>query len=204
MSKNTTIKSVHAREILDSRGWPTLEAEVCLECGAVGLAAVPSGASTGIFEALELRDGDKARYSGKGVRKAVENANTLIAKRITGMDAADWGSVDKAMIELDGTPEKSKLGANAILAVSLATAKAAAIADGTPLYSYIGGEDAKVLPVPMMNILNGGAHAANNVDIQEFMIMPVGAPSFSEVCANVPRCSTPLKKSWTARVSQLP
>ena len=188
MSKNTTIKSVHAREILDSRGWPTLEAEVCLECGAVGLAAVPSGASTGIFEALELRDGDKARYSGKGVRKAVENANTLIAKRITGMDAADWGSVDKAMIELDGTPEKSKLGANAILAVSLATAKAAAIADGTPLYSYIGGEDAKVLPVPMMNILNGGAHAANNVDIQEFMIMPVGAPSFSEglrQCAEV-------------------
>ncbi len=188
MSKSTNIINVRAREILDSRGWPTVEAEVTLESGAVGVAAVPSGASTGIFEALELRDGDKNRYAGKGVLKAVENANGPIAAALKGMDAADQDAIDKRMLELDGTGDKSKLGANAILAVSLATAKATAIAGGLPLYRLIGGEDAKVLPVPMMNVLNGGEHASNNVDIQEFMIMPVGAKSFSEAlrwCAEV-------------------
>ncbi|HZK39304.1 MAG TPA: phosphopyruvate hydratase, partial [Clostridia bacterium] len=180
MPKSMAIKSIHAREILDSRGWPTLEAEVVLAGGAKGLAAVPSGASTGTFEALELRDGDKARYGGKGVLKAVENVNTHISNLLIGKDAGDQSAIDKMMIDLDGTPDKSKLGANAILSVSMACAKAAAAATDTPLYRYIGGEDARELPVPMMNVLNGGEHASNNVDIQEFMIMPVGAKSFSE------------------------
>ena len=184
----TTILDVIAREILDSRGNPTVEVEVYLEGGAVGRAAVPSGASTGAFEAVELRDGDKSRYLGKGVQKAVENVNNIIAEEIIGMDALDQIGIDKLMIELDGTPNKGKLGANAILGVSLAVAKAAANQLGVPLYQYIGGVNAKVMPVPMMNILNGGEHADNTVDIQEFMIMPVGAGSFKEalcMCAEV-------------------
>lgn len=188
MAVSTAIKSVHAREILDSRGNPTVEAEVVLENCSVGLASVPSGASTGQFEAIELRDGEKNRYLGKGVQKAVKNVNTVIADRILGMDASKQTEIDRAMIELDGTPNKSVLGANAILSVSLANAKAAANAYGLPLYQYIGGCGAQVLPVPMMNILNGGAHASNNVDIQEFLIMPIGADSFSEAlrwCAEV-------------------
>ena len=180
MSKSTAIESIHAREILDSRGWPTVETEVVLAGGAKGIAAVPSGASTGTFEALELRDGDKARYGGKGVLKAVENVNTQISNLLKGKDANEQSVIDNLMIDLDGTPDKSKLGANAILSVSLACAKAAAVAAGVPLYLHVGGEDARVLPVPMMNVLNGGEHASNNVDIQEFMIMPVGAPSFTE------------------------
>ncbi|NLX70110.1 MAG: phosphopyruvate hydratase [Clostridiales bacterium] len=188
MRKMTTILDVIAREILDSRGNPTVEVEVYLEGGAVGRAAVPSGASTGAFEAVELRDGDKSRYLGKGVQKAVDNVNNIIAEEIIGMDALDQVGIDKLMIELDGTPNKSKLGANAILGVSLAVAKAAANQLGIPLYQYIGGVNAKVMPVPMMNILNGGEHADNTVDIQEFMIMPVGAKSFREalrMCAEV-------------------
>lgn len=176
----TTIEHIHAREILDSRGNPTVEVDVELADGSVGRAAVPSGASTGAFEALELRDGDKARYLGKGVRKAVENVNEVIAPELIGLDALDQPGIDRTMIELDGTENKGRLGANAILGVSLAVAKAAAASCGLPLYQYLGGVNAKVLPVPMMNILNGGAHADNNVDIQEFMIMPVGAPTFSE------------------------
>lgn len=176
----TTIIDVYAREVLDSRGNPTVEAEVTLESGVVGRAIVPSGASTGEHEAVELRDGDKARYLGKGVLKAVENVNDKIATELLGMDALDQALIDQAMIELDGTPNKSKLGANAILAVSLATAKAAAEALELPLYNYIGGTNAKVLPVPMMNIINGGSHADNNVDVQEFMIVPVGADTFRE------------------------
>ncbi len=176
----TIIEDVIARESLDSRGNPTVEVEVVLADGSVGRAAVPSGASTGAFEAIELRDGDKKRYLGKGVLKAVSNVNDIIAPEIIGMDAADQVAIDRLMIELDGTPNKEKLGANAILGVSLAVAKAAAAAFSLPLYQYIGGVNAKELPVPMMNILNGGKHADNNVDIQEFMIMPVGAPSFPE------------------------
>jgi enolase len=176
----TTIVEVIAREILDSRGNPTLEAEVMLECGVVGRAAVPSGASTGEHEAVELRDGDGARFLGKGVLKAVENVNDVIADEIIDLDAVDQTYIDRVMIDLDGTPNKSKLGANAILGVSLAVAKAAAAALEIPLYRYLGGVNAKVLPVPMMNIINGGSHADNNVDFQEFMIMPVGAPSFAE------------------------
>lgn len=176
----TTIVEVIAREILDSRGNPTLEAEVMLECGVVGRAAVPSGASTGEHEAVELRDGDKDRYLGKGVLKAVENVNDVIADEIIDLDAVDQTYIDRVMIDLDGTPNKSKLGANAILGVSLAVAKAAAAALEIPLYRYLGGVNAKVIPVPMMNIINGGSHADNNVDFQEFMIMPVGAPSFAE------------------------
>ncbi|MDK2805218.1 phosphopyruvate hydratase [Thermoanaerobacterium thermosaccharolyticum] len=182
------IVDVYAREILDSRGNPTVEVEVELDSGAVGRAAVPSGASTGQFEAVELRDGDNSRYLGKGVLKAVENVNEKIAPEIIGMDAVDQVAIDKAMIDLDGTPNKSNLGANAILGVSLAVAKAAAEEVGLPLYQYLGGVNAKILPVPMMNILNGGKHADNNVDIQEFMIMPVGAQSFHEAlrtCAEV-------------------
>lgn len=175
----STIIDVHAREILDSRGNPTVEVEVLLEGGEIGRAAVPSGASTGAFEAVELRDGDKQRYMGKGVLKAVENVNSIIAQEIVGMDATDQVAVDQTLIELDGTPNKAKLGANAILGVSIACAKAAAMAVGLPLYRYIGGVNACELPVPMMNILNGGKHADNNVDIQEFMVMPVGAESFS-------------------------
>ncbi len=174
------ISVVYAREILDSRGNPTLEVEVFLESGAMGRAAVPSGASTGEREALELRDGDKGRYLGKGVLKAVENVNTTIADAIIGMEASDQVGVDQRMLELDGTEFKSVLGANAILGVSLAVAKAAADEAGLPLYQYIGGSNAKELPLPMMNILNGGAHADNNVDIQEFMIMPAGAATFRE------------------------
>ena len=175
------IDLVHAREILDSRGNPTVEVEVTLDSGAFGRAAVPSGASTGVHEALELRDGDKSRYSGKGVLKAVENINETIADEIFGMDALDQSAVDRAMIELDGTPNKSKLGANAILGVSLAVARAAADEVGLPLYRYLGGVTAKVLPVPMFNILNGGVHANwQGTDLQEFMIAPVGAPNFRE------------------------
>lgn len=184
----SSIIDIFAREILDSRGNPTVEVEVELDSGAVGRAAVPSGASTGAFEAVELRDGDKSRYLGKGVLKAVQNVNDIIAPELIGMDAQDQVAIDKAMIELDGTPNKSKLGANAILGVSLAVAKAAAEECGLPLYQYIGGVNAKTLPVPMMNILNGGKHADNNVDIQEFMIMPVGAPNFREalrMCSEV-------------------
>ncbi len=174
------IEQVWAREILDSRGNPTIEAEVILEDGTTGRAAVPSGASTGENEAVELRDGDDLRYLGKGVLKAVENVNEKISRELEGVDALDQTLVDETMIGLDGTPTKSKLGANAILAVSLANARAAAAALEIPLYRYIGGANAKTLPVPMMNILNGGAHADNNVDFQEFMVMPVGAESFAE------------------------
>ncbi|MGG1314256.1 MULTISPECIES: phosphopyruvate hydratase [Cohnella] len=176
----TIITDVYAREVLDSRGNPTVEVEVTLESGARGTAIVPSGASTGAYEAVELRDGDKSRYLGKGVLKAVENVNTVIAPEIIGFDALDQVAVDRKMIELDGTPNKGKLGANAILAVSIAVARAAADALGVSLSAYLGGFNAKVLPVPMMNIVNGGAHADNNVDVQEFMILPVGAPSFKE------------------------
>jgi enolase len=174
------ITRVHAREILDSRGNPTVEAEVLLESGAFGRAAVPSGASTGENEAVELRDGDKLRYLGKGVHNAVDNVNKAIAKIIVGMDAFDQTAIDHAMIELDDTHNKSRLGANAMLAVSLATARATATELGVPLYRYIGGARARALPVPLMNIINGGAHADNNVDFQEFMIVPAGAPTFAE------------------------
>lgn len=185
---NLVIKKVTGREILDSRGNPTVEAEVTLADGTVGRGMAPSGASTGEFEALELRDGDKHRYLGKGVQKAVENINTTICAVLTGMDASDIYAVDRAMIEADGTKDKSNLGANAILAVSIASARAAASALGLPLYRFLGGISGNRLPVPMMNILNGGAHASNTVDVQEFMIMPVGAPSFKEAlrwCAEV-------------------
>ncbi|UFS69063.1 phosphopyruvate hydratase [Geomonas sp. RF6] len=174
------ITDVYAREILDSRGNPTLEVEVFLDSGVMGRAAVPSGASTGEREALELRDGDKGRYLGKGVQQAVNNVNDIISDEISGMDATDQAGIDARMLALDGTEFKSKLGANAILGVSLAVAKAAAEEVGVPLYQYLGGVNAKELPLPMMNIINGGAHADNNVDIQEFMIMPAGAESFKE------------------------
>lgn len=182
------IEKVVGREILDSRGNPTVEAEVYLTCGTMGRGAAPSGASTGEFEALELRDGDKARYLGKGVQKAVQNINGTINDVLSGMDASDIYAIDRAMIKADGTKDKSKLGANAILAVSIACARAAATAMELPLYRFLGGISGNRLPVPMMNILNGGAHAANTVDVQEFMIMPVGAPSFKEAlrwCAEV-------------------
>ena len=188
MKQYFEIVDVMAREILDSRGNPTVEVEVTLDDGTVGRAAVPSGASTGIFEACELRDGDKGRYLGKGVEKAVENVNTEIAEAMVGLNALDQPSIDRILIELDGTPNKTRLGANAILGVSMACAKAAAEATGVGLYNYIGGMNAKTLPVPMMNVLNGGAHANNSVDIQEFMIMPVSAASFKEalrMCAEV-------------------
>ncbi len=188
MKRYIAIENIVAREILDSRGNPTLEVEVTVEDDFVGRAAVPSGASTGAFEAVELRDGDKGRYLGKGVEKAVENVNEIIAEELIGFNVLDQASIDKTMIELDGTPNKGKLGANAILGVSLACAKAAAEALGTSLYNYIGGCNARVLPVPMMNILNGGKHADNSVNIQEFMVMPVGATSFREAlrwCAEV-------------------
>ena len=180
MHNNYFIKTVHGREILDSRGNPTVEVDVILENGVRGRASVPSGASTGILEAHELRDGDQSRYLGRGVLKAVSSVNTEINEALKGKDVTKQEALDRLLIELDGTPNKSRLGANAILAVSLASAKAAANALGLPLYRYLGGEDAHVLPVPMMNILNGGAHASNNVEIQEFMIVPVGAPSFSD------------------------
>ncbi len=180
MQNKMKIEAVHGREILDSRGNPTVEAEITLCSGIRARASVPSGASTGVFEALELRDGEKSRYQGKGVRQAVAHVNRELAQAVIGMDACDQIGIDRAMMRLDGTKTKSKLGANAILAVSLACAKAAAKALGQPLYRYLGGISACTLPVPMMNILNGGAHAANNVEIQEFMVMPIGAPSFSE------------------------
>ena len=176
----TAIVDVHARQILDSRGNPTVEVDVTLEDGSMGRAAVPSGASTGAHEAVELRDGDKSQWGGKGVMKAVRSVNGAIAETVVGMDAEDQAGLDAQLIDLDGTENKSRLGANAILGVSLAAAKAAADALGLPLYRYVGGVDANLLPVPMMNILNGGAHADSNVDFQEFMVMPVGAPSFSE------------------------
>jgi len=176
----TTITQVKGREILDSRGNPTVEAEVTLSSGVVGRAAAPSGASTGEREAIELRDGDKSRYLGKGVTKAVGHIDNEIAQIVNGRDCDDQAGLDKAMIDLDGTDNKGRLGANALLAVSLANAQAAALQAGKPLYSFLGGDSAKTLPVPMMNIINGGAHANNSVDMQEFMILPVGAPSFSE------------------------
>ena len=176
----SVIESVYAREVLDSRGNPTVEVEVALESGAEGRAIVPSGASTGAFEAVELRDGDKGRYIGKGVEKAVANVNEIIAPELEGLDAFDQPGIDGLLLELDGTPNKGKLGANAILGVSMAVARAAANELGLPLFQYIGGVNAKQLPVPMMNILNGGEHADNNVDVQEFMILPVGAPCFKE------------------------
>ena len=188
MSEYTTITDVYAREILDSRGNPTIEVETALECGVIGRAAVPSGASTGAFEAVELRDADKGRYMGKGVLKAVENVNDIIAPELEGLDSMDQRDIDQFMIEIDGTDNKGKLGANAILGVSLSIAKATASALDLPLYKYIGGVNSHVLPVPMMNILNGGKHADNSVDLQEFMIMPAGVDSFStalRVCAEV-------------------
>lgn len=174
------IANIHARQILDSRGNPTIEVDVVTDEGALGRAAVPSGASTGIHEAVELRDNDKKKYLGKGVLKAVKNVNDIISNELAGWDVADQTGIDNAMIQLDGTANKGKLGANALLAVSMAVAKAAAEEAGLPLYRYVGGTNAKVMPVPMMNILNGGAHADNKIDFQEFMIMPVGAPNFSE------------------------
>src|SRR5712692_2722555 len=174
------IETVTAREILDSRGNPTLEVEITLDDGAMGRAAVPSGASTGVHEAVELRDGDKSRFGGKGVQKAVANVIETITPEIEGLEASDQVLIDRTLIDLDGTPNKSRLGANAILGVSLAVAHAAASSADLPLYRYLGGTNAKYLPVPMMNVLNGGKHADNNVDFQEFMIMPVGAPTFAE------------------------
>src|SRR6056297_1118066 len=180
------IEAIHARQILDSRGNPTVECDVMLDDGAVGRAAVPSGASTGVHEAWELRDGDKAVFMGKGVQKAVENVNTTIAEALQGMDATDQAAVDHRMLELDGTPNKKNLGANAILGVSLATAHAAAASTGQPLFRYLGGVGARLLPAPMMNIINGGEHADNSVDVQEFMVMPLGFERFSDAL----RCGT--------------
>ena len=199
MKSMIEIVDVVAREILDSRGNPTVEVEVVLDDGVVGRAAVPSGASTGIYEACELRDGDAGRYLGKGVAKAVANANTEIAEALIGMNVLDQPAIDKLLIELDGTPNKSRLGANAILGASLACAKAAAESLGTSLYNYIGGVNAKTLPVPMMNILNGGAHASNNMNIQEFMIMPVGAPTFKEGLRRCAEVFHTLKKVISAQ-----
>jgi enolase len=195
----TAIAQVLAREILDSRGNPTLSAQVVLESGAFGTAAVPSGASTGVHEALELRDGDRGRYGGKGVLKAVANVNGPIAAALTGLDALDQVAIDEALLELDGTPNKAKLGANAILGVSLAVAKAGAHAADLPLYQYLGGVFGTTLPVPMMNILNGGKHATDSTDLQEFMVMPVGAPSFSEAVRWSAETYQSLKKVLKAR-----
>lgn len=194
-----SIVSVSAREILDSRGNPTVEVDVILETGAAGRAAVPSGASTGEREAVELRDGDSARYMGKGVQKAVHNVNTEIAETLEGMDATDQIGVDRAMLDLDGTENKGRLGANAILGVSMAVARAAAVEVGLPLYRYLGGPMARTLPVPMMNILNGGAHATNTVDFQEFMIIPVGAESFADGLRMGAQVFHQLKKVLVAR-----
>lgn len=188
MRTEAKIARIHAREIMDSRGNPTVEVDVLTDCGALGRAAVPSGASTGAFEAVELRDGDKSRYNGTGVLKAVENVNTLIAPALTGFDVFDQEGLDRAMLALDGTPNKGKLGANAILGVSLAAARAAANVLGVPLYRYLGGVSARTLPVPMMNVINGGKHADNSVNLQEFMIMPTGATSFRlalQMCSEV-------------------
>jgi enolase len=194
----TAIVDVHARQILDSRGNPTVEVDVTLEDGSMGRAAVPSGASTGAHEAVELRDGDKSRWGGKGVEKAVRAVNDEIANAVLGLDAEEQAELDRTLIDLDGTPNKARLGANAILGVSLAAAKAAADALGTPLYRYVGGVSADVLPVPMMNILNGGAHADNPIDFQEFMVMPVGAPTFSEAL----RCGTEIFHSLKSALSK--
>ena len=186
----SVISDIVAREILDSRGNPTIEVDVVLKSGVVGRAAVPSGASTGAHEAVELRDADSARYGGKGVRRAVGNAEGPIREAIRGIDAAEQVRIDETLIDLDGTPNKGKLGANAILAVSLAVARAAAADIGVPLYRYLGGVHARTLPVPMMNILNGGKHADNGIDFQEFMILPVGAPSIAEAVRMGSRCTT--------------
>jgi enolase len=194
-----TICCVHAREILDSRGTPTLEVDVCLDGGAFGRAAVPSGASTGEHEAVELRDGDAKRYGGKGVTKAVKNVNALLGPKVVGLDARDQAAVDEMMIALDGTPNKGKLGANAILGVSLAVAKAAADEAGLPLYKYLGGPSARILPVPMCNIMNGGAHADFAIDLQEFMVMPFGAKSFREGLRMVAEIFQALKKVLKAK-----
>ena len=193
------IEDVYAREILDSRGNPTIEVEVILEDGALGSAAVPSGASTGEREAVELRDGDKSRYMGKGVLKAVQNVNEIIADEVIGLDATEQAYIDRLMIDLDDTPNKSKLGANAILGVSIAVAKAAADSVELPLYQYLGGVNAKLLPVPMMNILNGGSHADNNVDFQEYMISPAGAPTFAEALRMASEVFHNLKKVLNAK-----
>jgi len=195
----SAIVDVIAREILDSRGLPTVEVDVLLESGVLGRAAVPSGASTGSREAIELRDGDPARYGGKGVLKAVENVNTEVCEAIIGVDATEQGFVDKTLIELDGTEHKSRLGANAVLAVSLAVAKAAAEESGLPLHRYLGGAGAMAMPVPMMNVINGGAHADNSLDMQEFMIVPVGAPSFREALRYGAEVFHSLKKLLTSR-----
>ena len=184
------IAQIHGREILDSRGNPTVEVDVLLADGTIGRAAVPSGASTGIYEAVELRDGDKTRYLGRGVANAVANVNSELARVAVGRDPSDQIGLDRALIAADGTPNKGKLGANAILGVSLATAKAAAAAHGLPLYRYIGGANARVLPVPMANIINGGKHADNKIDFQEFMVMPVGAKSFADGIRKSPRSFT--------------
>ena len=194
----TAIVDVHARQILDSRGNPTVEVDVTLEDGSMGRAAVPSGASTGAHEAVELRDGDKSRWGGKGVEKAVQAVNGEIAGAVVGLDAEDQAEIDLALTTLDGTANKARLGANAILGVSLAAAKAAADALGTPLYRYVGGVSSDILPVPMMNILNGGAHADNPIDFQEFMVMPVGAPTFSEAL----RCGTEIFHSLKSALHQ--
>ena len=194
----TAIVDVHARQILDSRGNPTVEVDVTLEDGSMGRAAVPSGASTGVHEAVELRDGDKSRWGGKGVSKAVEAVNGEIAEAVAGMDAEDQAVIDAEMIALDGTENKGRLGANAILGVSLASAKAAADARGLPLFRYVGGVDANLLPVPMMNILNGGVHADNALDFQEFMVMPVGAPTFAEAL----RCGAEIFHALKAALHQ--
>ena len=194
----TTIIDIHAREILDSRGNPTIEVDVHLESGAMGRAAVPSGASTGAHEAVERRDGDKHRYSGKGVLEAVAAVNSEIAEEIVGFDALEQVGIDRTMIEMDGTPNKGRLGANAILGVSLAVAKAAAEATGQPLYRYVGGTSARILPVPMMNIINGGAHADNPIDIQEFMILPVGADNIREAVRMGSEVFHTLKKQLSA------
>ena len=177
---STLIQAIYSREVLDSRGNPTVEVDVVLECGAIGRASIPSGASTGSFEAVELRDKDKKRYLGKGVLTAVQNVRERIAPALKGKNALDQGEIDRILVELDGTDNKSKLGANALLGVSLATARAAGDALGLPLYRYLGGVNGNLMPVPMMNILNGGKHADNNVDVQEFMILPVGARNFRE------------------------
>ena len=199
----TLIESIHARQIFDSRGNPTVECEVQLVDGSSGRAAVPSGASTGAHEAWELRDGDKSMYMGKGVQKAVANINGLIADSLLGMSALDQAAVDSTMLMLDGTPNKKKLGANAILGVSLATAHAAANCTGQPLYRYLGGTGARLLPAPMMNIINGGQHADNKVDIQEFMVMPLGFDRFSDALQPEPKFSTTSRRSFLPRVSTL-
>lgn len=193
------ITDVYAREVMDSRGNPTVEVEVYLEDGSLGRAAVPSGASTGAYEAVELRDGDKSRYLGKGVLQAVKNVNDIIAEEIIGMDVFDQVGIDMTMLQLDGTPNKAKLGANAILGVSMAVARAAATSLGIPLYNYLGGFNAKTLPVPMMNILNGGKHADNTVDIQEFMVMPVGAETFAEALRTGAEIFHSLKKVLSSK-----